>query len=113
MALGFDLIAAEIILLLKEENNALKLICAMPYYKNYYDNISYAYIQTYNHILNCADEVVWVSEEYDKGCFQRRNEYMVNKCDLCLACFNFKPGGTKNTIDYALKQNKDLIILKP
>ena len=112
MALGFDLIAAEVVLSLKEENDGLKLICAMPYDKNYFDNLSYVYKQTYDHILKCADEVVWVSEEYDKGCFQRRNEYMVDNCDICLACFNFKSGGTKNTIDYALKRNKDIIILK-
>ena len=48
-------------------------------------------------------------EEYDKGCFQRRNEYMVDRCDLCLACFNFKSGGTKNTVDYAMKLGKDIM----
>ena len=113
MALGFDLISAQTILALKDEYKDLKLVCAMPYDKNYFDNLPYLYRQIYSDILKSSDQVVWVSEKYDPGCFQRRNEYMVDMSDLCLACFNFKPGGTKNTVEYALKQNKDIIILKP
>lgn len=35
---------------------------------------------------------------------QARNEYMVDKCDLLIACFDGSPGGTKRAIDYALKK---------
>ncbi len=113
MAVGFDLIAAQAILSLKDKYSGLKLVCAMPYDNDYFDNISYGYKSLYEEILPKADEVVWVSKTYDAGCFQRRNEYMVDRCDLCLACFDFKSGGTKNTVDYAIKKNKEVIIIKP
>lgn len=35
---------------------------------------------------------------------QERNKYMVDKCDLLLACFDGSSGGTKHAIDYAIKK---------
>lgn len=44
---------------------------------------------------------------FDRSCYQRRNEYMVDKSDLVLAVWNGeRAGGTWNTIEYAEKTGK-------
>ena len=37
--------------------------------------------------------------------FQIRNEWMVNHAARVIAVFNEEKSGTKNTIDYAIRQN--------
>ena len=41
----------------------------------------------------------------------RRNRYMVDSSALLLACSNGQPGGTMNTLLYAMKQNVKTIQL--
>ena len=38
-----------------------------------------------------------------------RNKYMVDNCDFVLTWFDGKTGGTKNTIDYAIKKGRKVI----
>lgn len=42
---------------------------------------------------------------------QKRNEWMVDNCNILLALFDekVKTGGTKNCVEYASKQNKKII----
>lgn len=42
-----------------------------------------------------------------------RNKFMVDNSSLIIALFNGLSGGTKTTIDYALKQGLELVIIKP
>ena len=49
--------------------------------------------------------------QYDRGCFQRRNEWMVDHAGRVIAVFNGEKGGTKNTIDYAERQNVPVIYI--
>ena len=37
---------------------------------------------------------------------QLRNEYMIDKCDYLVACWNGTKGGTYNAIRYAEKRTK-------
>ena len=61
----------------------------------------------YNTILERADFVTILSENYTRFCMQKRNEYMVKKSDAVLAFWNGEQkGGTWNTISYAQKANK-------
>lgn len=47
------------------------------------------------------------SPRFDRSCYQRRNEYMVDKSDLVLAVWNGeRAGGTWNTIEYAKSAGK-------
>lgn len=48
---------------------------------------------------------------YDRGCFQRRNEWMVDHAGRVIAVFNGEKGGTKNTIDYAERQHVPVIYI--
>lgn len=67
----------------------------------------------YFELLNKATEKVIVCEgDIANWKFQKRNEYLVDHCDLLLAAFNqIKSGGTYNCINYAEKQNKKIITI--
>ena len=65
----------------------------------------------YFSILERADKVIVLSEEYTSFCMQRRNEYMVDKSDLVLAFWNGEEsGGTWQTINYAKRKHKSIKI---
>ncbi|WP_289193659.1 hypothetical protein [Bacteroides acidifaciens] len=56
------------------------------------------------------DRVVMVSENYHKGCYLRRDEYMVRKADILIAYWDLEPkGGTFYTINKALESGKQVI----
>ncbi len=55
----------------------------------------------YNAILQQADLVRFVCPSYSRDCFQRRNEWMVDRSSRVIAVYNGEPGGTRNTIEYA------------
>ena len=44
---------------------------------------------------------------------QTRNEWMVDKADVVIACFDGTNGGTANCVNYAREKNKELIIIDP
>ena len=58
------------------------------------------------------DRVVMVSENYHKGCYLRRHEYMVRKTDTVIAYWDLVPkGGTFYTVSKALESGKPVINL--
>lgn len=111
MAMGFDIICAETVILLKKlYKSPLKLICAVPF-EGQEKCFSYDWNKRYYNVLEQGDETVILSDRYYKGCYQKRNRFMVDNCDYVLTWFDGKSGGTKNTINYALSQNKFVINL--
>lgn len=107
MAMGFDIIAAETVLLFKElyKNFNIKLIAVIPF-ENQADGYSDEWYSRYHNILEKCDEKIVLSDKYFKGSYQKRNEYMVDNCDCVLTYFDGQSGGTKNTINYALKKGR-------
>lgn len=70
----------------------------------------------YHRLLNKAESVIIVSEgEYSARKMQIRNEFLVDQCDLLLACIRptEKSGGTFNCVQYAKSQNKQIIMINP
>ena len=59
-----------------------------------------------------ADLIRFISPAYDRGCFQRRNGWMVDHSSRLIAVFNGESGGTKNTIDYASKVGVEIVIVE-
>ena len=102
MARGIDIWAAEIVLELKREGRPLRLICALPY-DGFGDRWSIQWREKYHRILNEADLVRVICKGYHKGCFQIRNEWMVNHSARVIALYTGEPGGTRNTVNYAEK----------
>ena len=112
MAMGIDMICAEIVLELKERYPDITLEAALP---NKEQDILWPqkYRDRYRAILGKCDSIHAVSEEYTDDCMEKRNRYMVDKCDMVLAVWNGKPGGTGNTIAYAQKRKKPIISIDP
>lgn len=113
MALGVDTIFAIAVLELRNEGYNIKLHCAIPC-KNHSSQWNAKAIKLYEIIIKMADIVTLVTDEFYKPyLMQKRNEFMVNKSDKIIAVWNGSNGGTKNCIDYAIKQNKEIIKIQP
>ena len=104
MARGVDIWAAEIVLRLRESNPAIHLVAASPY-RGFEIRWSADWQSRYNAILQQADLVKFICPGYSRDCFQRRKEWMINRCSRVIAVYNGEPNGTWNTIEYA-KQKK-------
>ena len=100
MARGVDIWAAEIVLHLRDEGFPIYLIAASPY-RGFENMWSSEWKSRYAAVMANADIARFISPCYDRGCFQRRNEWMVDHSARVIAVFNGEKGGTKNTIDYA------------
>lgn len=111
MALGFDMIVAEILLELKKMYPHIKIIGALPCKDQ--DRVwKSAQKNRYRKILSQLDKVRCVYKKYEDGCLQERNKYMIDNSSLCIALYNGKGGGTKLTIDYAKSQGVKVVIVK-
>ena len=108
MARGVDLVAGEIVLQLRMEGFPIRLICASPY-PGFERSWSNDWQYRYNAVIKDADLVRYICPRYHRGCFQTRNEWLVNHSARVIAVFNGQPSGTKNTIDYAHRQGVQVI----
>lgn len=100
-ALGFDMICAETVLELKDSYEDITLTLAIPCHDHdaKWKEISKNEL---SRIIELADEVVYVSEHYAKGCMFRRNRYMVDRSCVCISYCTKSTGGSRYTVDYAL-----------
>lgn len=94
MAMGFDLLSAEVVLSLKAECKELRLIAVVPY-RNQDERFSFADKKRYHSILNRADETILLCENYYQGCLLKRNDYMLARSNQVIAYFDGEnKGGT-------------------
>ena len=103
MAMGTDIWAAEIVLERKKRNKDLHLICALPH-PNFESRRSMTEKMKFNKIVKKADLVKEINNHYFTGCYQVRNEWMVDRSNLVIAVFNGQKSGTKNTVNYAKRK---------
>ena len=114
MALGVDTIFAQAAIELKKEyGNDIRIVAAIPFkgQECKWPALSQA---EYNRILSECDEVVYVCDEgYAAWKMQKRNEYMVDRCNKLIAVWNGdESGGTYNCIKYA-KTKRQIIRVNP
>lgn len=112
MALGVDTICADIVLEFKKTNPNIRLTAVIPCHGQENSWTEEQKRHYYDLLLQC-DNQVFTSENYRKGCMQIRNRYLVDNCDILLAVFDGKPGGTKFTVDYANTSGKKVIVVVP
>ena len=110
-AIGYDTIAAHVILLLKEQYPFIKLIVVCPC-KNQDLKWNEVDKRVYRDILNSADKVVVLADTYYDGCMQARNRHLVDNSKYCICYLEHMHGGTYNTVKYAQKDNKKAIHIK-
>lgn len=100
-AIGFDTLAAEQVLLIRETYKDIRLVLYLPCFDQG-KNWSEGWRMRFDRILDGADEVYYVSRgQYSKGCMKKRNMAMVEASDMCIAFFKNRSGGTAQTIKMA------------
>ena len=104
---GTDLLFASIVADHKEENQALTLEAALPYRSR---------IKTKNELFQQlipkCNMVGIHSESYNKGCFMKRNIFMVSRSQRVIAVYDRREeGGTYATICYAQKLKRDIRLI--
>lgn len=113
MALGVDMIAAELVIELKSKYPNITLECAIPCIEQC-SKWPDASIMRYQNICNLADKVTTVSNTlYFNGCMAKRNKYMIDNSSRLIAVYNGSSGGTQQTIKMAEIAKLSIIIIKP
>ena len=117
---GFDILAGEMVIKARDEYGLpIRLTSVLPFenqaqlWKEYWRDRYYS-------MLEFSDQVVTLQTRYTRGCYQRRNRYMIERSDLLICYHTGCPGGTSHTV-YAAIQNglyvvnicKDLFIEEP
>ena len=111
-ALGFDQMAAEMMLSLRERYPWVRLIMVIPF-DGQADKWSREQRGRWLEIIEASDRVIRISHEYDKGVFFKRNHYLVENADLLLAAFDGQPGGTAGTVAYARRHGVKVLRIAP
>lgn len=110
-AVGFDTMAAECVLSVKERYPHIKLILALPCRDQTVKWDNMGDLTKYKEILGKADCVEYIQPFYSQGCMHKRNRWMVDNSAVCVAYLTSKRGGTLYTCNYANKCNVSLINL--
>ncbi len=109
-ALGFDTLAAQAVLRLKnrlpELNVRLELILPCKNQTKFWSDED---ISVYNDILRQADRVEYIHETYTSTCMHERNHRLVELGDVGVSYLRHSGGGTAYTVGYAAKMGKEMI----
>ena len=112
MALGVDMIAAEIVLELKSKYPEITLECALPC-ETQASRWSEKYRDRYFNIIEVSDKETLLQTHYTADCMHKRNRYMVDRSDYVIAVWDGSPSGTGKTVMYAKERNKEILQIKP
>lgn len=101
----FDVLAASVVKRVQGDlghaNNCLILVLPyvvanIKYYEEFYDEV----------IIPVSSKV------FPKAAITERNEWMLNNCDLLIACVQHSGGGTAYLFEKALKANKNFYLIE-
>ncbi|MBR5465209.1 MAG: DUF1273 family protein [Alistipes sp.] len=112
MAQGFDLAAAEAVLRLRRVHRGVRLVAVIPH-ASQSQSFSSEDRARFRHIMTEADEVILLASTYHRGCYQQRNNYLVDHAATLVAWYDGSRGGTQYTFLRAMKQGLALHNLSP
>ncbi|MPM58748.1 hypothetical protein SDC9_105581 [bioreactor metagenome] len=114
MAQGVDIFAAEAVIDIRRTypEDKIRLIAVIPY-EGQADRWNEKYRERYFNILAKSDDVITLQHRYTDNCMLERDRYMVDSSAYLIAVYNGSKGGTKYTIDYAIKKGLDVTIINP
>ncbi len=99
-ALGFDTMAAQTVLKLKQQYPQIRLILVLPCVDQT-SGWKQSDIDEYERIKSLADKVVYTSKAYHSDCMFKRNRHLVDHSSLCICYTTKQTGGTSYTVNYA------------
>lgn len=107
MALGFDTECCKLLLSLREQYD-IKIVACVPC-ASQPERFNKEQKKTYFDLLSKTDDVKIISEQYTPTCMRKRNEFMVDNSSRLIAYLKRDYGGTKNTVNYAIKRGIKII----
>ena len=109
MAIGFDLLAAEVVLSLRHECPAITLTAVLPF-REQASRFNELNKCRYYKCLSQADDIVILSNDYTAKCYLERDRFMVEHSSLLIACYDGRNrGGTFWTVNFAARTGKNVI----
>lgn len=109
MAIGFDTECLKILIELKNKYN-IKTVACIPC-KNQYAKFNKKQKQEYFELIEKVDEKIVLAEEYTPNCMKVRNEFMVKNSSVVVAYLKKDFGGTNQTVKFAEKLGKKIILV--
>ena len=107
MAQGCDLYFCEAVLALRERYPEVTVEAAIPC-PTQADAWPEAERDRYRELVARCDMETMVSDTYSSTCMQRRDRYMVDHAMLLIAAFDGTAGGTRYTVEYALRRGIEI-----
>lgn len=107
-ALGFDTLAAQVVLELRRIYPSIKLILVLPCIEQT-RGWSANDIAVYEDIKKRCNKYTYTSEHYYSGCMHKRNRHLVDHSTVCIAYLTRETGGTAFTVDYANRRGVRVI----
>lgn len=108
MANGCDLYFLEAVLFFRRDHPDVTVEAAIPYAgqaEHWREELRARYFA----LLEQCDCKTVVQQAYSGGCMMRRNRYMVDQSRVLIAAYNGEPGGTMNTMLYAMRRGLNVI----
>lgn len=107
-SVGFDLLAARVVLMLKKEYPQIRLCMVLPCSsEEQSERWNDEQKKEYHDILRSADSIEQTSEHYCDDCMKIRNARLVELADCCFCYYNSsrKRSGTGQTVRMAQKKS--------
>ncbi len=111
-ALGFDTLAAKLLIFYRVEHPDIKLNLILPC-RNQNERWNERQTDMYNYILSRADHIEYVSDQYTDGCMKMRNQRLVELADAVIAYAGRERSGAAQTVRMALSAGKEVYNLYP
>ena len=111
-ALGFDTLAAKEVIRFRLSHPEVALKMIIPC-KNQSESWSAEQVSMYEYTLANADEIEYVSDEYNDGCMRQRNQRLADSCDLLIAYVSRSYSGAAQTVRMANAGGKLIYNLYP
>lgn len=110
-ARGFDALASRVILRLQEKYPLVRLVLVLPFWNQYQHETGWTEedIAEYHHLKAAASEVIHLQQNYSRGCYYKRNRYLVNASSVCVSYQRSSSGGTAYTVRYASEKGLQII----
>ena len=112
MARGCDFYFAEAVLALREKCGDVELEAAVPF-PGQADRWTEADRVRWRTLLEACNHQTMVQHHYSKWCMIQRNRYMVDHSALVIAVYSGEDGGTRRTLEYALRQKVPFVDIDP
>lgn len=108
MQRGVDIWAAEAVLELRNEGKPIRLIAAVAF-RGMENRWESSWQERYRSIISVSNEVHYICDKPGKNAFFARNHWMVDHAHRLIAVYTGAPGGTKGTIEYARKLEREVV----